>query len=318
MKSVLFTPGGSGMAVTGIKALSDREDIRTVATDIDELSPGLHLADTGYLVPEFDDPEYMNSIFDIIQQENIDVVIPALDPILKRFAKEKSELEENGAKVMISPYKTLGITQDKWKTYQKLADTIPMPDSWIDIDNLEDDGDYFVKPREGSGSKGAHRVTSQSELEFYCERVTEPIIQSYLPGEEYTIDCLTDKDGDVLACVPRLRKEITSGISTKVAVVEKQELFDLARNVAEELTFTGPFFIQAKVDKNGVARVTEIGARTAGTMCGEFVSPSLQYLSILQLCGEPLPEPTVNFGSQISRYWAEQYFDNGFDSLHRW
>ncbi|QLH81205.1 ATP-grasp domain-containing protein [Halosimplex pelagicum] len=319
MKSVLLTPGGSGMAVTAIKALRKQEDVQTVATDINELSPGLHLADTGYLVPRFDDPDYMNAIFDIVHEESIDVVIPALDPILKRFARRRDEFHDRGSQVLISEIETLKITQDKWNTYQHLADSVSVPESWIQLENVPEGGEYFIKPREGSGSEDAYYASSRDELKFHFERVSDPIVQTHLPGKEYTIDCLTDSEGSLVACVPRLRKEITSGISTKVEVVHDSALITLAQVVAEELSFVGPFFIQAKIGSDGVPRVIEIGARTAGTMCGEFVTPSLQYLGILQLCDESVPEPAVHFGSQISRYWSEQYFDDdGFENVIQW
>lgn len=318
MKSVLLTPGGSGMAVTAIKALEQQSDVKTVATDIDKLSAGLHLADTGYLVPPFDDSEYMDSILDIVSSEDIDVVIPALDPILKRFSKARDKFADRGVSVMVSDPETLAITQDKWKTFRHLMDTVPVPESWIELDNIPSGKEYFIKPREGSGSEETHHAKSIEELEFYFEQVENPIVQTHLPGKEFTIDCLTDTDGSPLACVPRLRKEITSGISTKVEVVNDKTLILLAQDVADVLSFRGPFFIQAKIGEDGVARVIEIGSRIAGTMCGDLVDPSLQYLSVLQLCGEDVPEPNVHFGSMLSRHWSEQYFDNGVEDLIQW
>ena len=318
MTSVLFTPAGSELAVTGIKALADREDVRTVSTDIARLAPGLHLADTGYLVPEFEDDSYMPAVLDIVERENIDVVVPVLDQILKPFAAAREQVRARGARVMISPLETLDVTRDKWQTYQRLSGVVPLPDSWITKPPLPEDGDLFVKPRTGSGSENIHRITSQAELDFYHEQMEKPIIQEYLPGTEYTIDCLTDRDGNLIACVPRERKELTGGVSTQVTVVEREDLFSLARGVAGELDFVGPFFIQAKLDENGVPRLTEIGARLAGTMCAGFTSPSLQYAGVKQLCGESVPDPTVQFGTHMSRHWAETYLDDELSELCEW
>jgi carbamoyl-phosphate synthase large subunit len=318
MKSVLFTPAGSELAVTGIKALAVREDIRTVSTDIARLAPGLHLADRGYLVPEFDDDEYMTAILDIVEQEDIDVVVPVLDQILKPFALARDRIRARGARVMLSPLETLEVTQDKWKTYRRLTGVVDLPDSWIDQPDLPDDGGLFLKPRTGSGSEHTHHITSQSELAFFHEHVEDPIIQEYLPGAEYTVDCLTDRNGDLLACVPRHRKELAGGVSTQVTVVEDERLFTMARQIAGELDFVGPFFFQAKRDADGRPRLTEIGARLAGTMCAGFVSPSLQYAGIRQLCGEPVPEPTVEFGIHMSRHWSETYLDGEFEDVHEW
>jgi carbamoyl-phosphate synthase large subunit len=318
MTSVLFTPAGSELAVTGIKALADREDVRTVSTDIARLAPGLHLADTGYLVPEFEDDAYMPAVLDIVERENIDVVVPVLDQILKPFAAAREQVRARGARVMISPLETLDVTRDKWQTYQRLSGVVPLPDSWITKPPLPEDGDLFVKPRTGSGSENIHRITSQAELDFYHEQMEKPIIQEYLPGTEYTIDCLTDRDGNLIACVPRERKELTGGVSTQVTVVEREDLFSLARGVAGELDFVGPFFIQAKLDEEGVPRLTEIGARLAGTMCAGFTSPSLQYAGVKQLCGESVPDPTVQFGTHMSRHWAETYLDDELSELCEW
>jgi carbamoyl-phosphate synthase large subunit len=318
MTSVLFTPAGSELAVTGIKALADREDVRTVSTDIARLAPGLHLADTGYLVPEFEDDAYMPAVLDIVERENIDVVVPVLDQILKPFAAAREQVRARGARVMISPLETLDVTRDKWQTYQRLSGVVPLPDSWITKPPLPEDGDLFVKPRTGSGSENIHRITSQAELDFYHEQIEKPIIQEYLPGTEYTIDCLTDRDGNLIACVPRERKELTGGVSTQVTVVEREDLFSLARGVAGELDFVGPFFIQAKLDEEGVPRLTEIGARLAGTMCAGFTSPSLQYAGVKQLCGESVPDPTVQFGTHMSRHWAETYLDDELSELCEW
>jgi carbamoyl-phosphate synthase large subunit len=318
MTSVLFTPAGSELAVTGIKALAAREDVRTVSTDITRLAPGLHLADSGYLVPAFDDDEYMPAILDIVEREDIDVVVPALDQILQPFALARNRIRARDARLMLSPLETLEVTRDKWKTYRRLTGAVDRPESWTDQPDLPEDGDLFIKPRTGSGSENTHHITSQSELAFFHEHIEDPIVQEYLPGAEYTVDCITDRDGDLLACVPRHRRELAGGVSTQVTVVEDERLLAMARQIAGELDFVGPFFFQAKRDADGVPRLTEIGARLAGTMCAGFVSPSLQYVGIRQLCGEPVPEPTVEFGTHMSRHWSETYLDSEFERLHEW
>ena len=41
------------------------------------------------------------------------------------------------------------------------------------------------------------------------------IIQEYLPGKEYTVDVLSDLDGNSLLAIPRERIEVKAGISSK-------------------------------------------------------------------------------------------------------
>lgn len=318
MSTILLTPGGTGMAITAIQALRHDGDHRIVTTDVDELSPGLHLADRGYLVPRFDDPEYFPAIIDIVEREGVDVVFPAFDGILTEFSERRGDLESQGAKLAISPVETLRTTQDKWRTFQALEGTVPMPDSAVSLADVDPTADWFVKPRRGSGSEDAHGAVSGAELEFYFERVEDPVIQTYLPGPEYTVDCFPDPDGGVAACVPRHRHEITDGISTKVTVTRYAELERIADRVADALDLVGPFFFQVREDTDGTPRLIEIGARLAGTMCHEFVTPSLQQATVASLLEGQVPSFEVAYGRSMSRYWAATFFDDPENEVMTW
>ena len=70
----------------------------------------------------------------------------------------------------------------------------------------------FVKPRGGRGSVGAYRVNDRRELEFFLSYVTDPIVQEYLDGPEFTLDVLCDFDGQPISVVPRERVVIRSGV----------------------------------------------------------------------------------------------------------
>ena len=318
MATILLTPGGTGMAITTIQAFRADGDHRIVTTDVDQLSPGLHLADRGYLVPRFDDPEYFPAVLDIVEREGVDVVFPAFDGILMDFAARRADLESRGANLAISPIETLRTTQDKWQTVQALEGTVPMPDSAVSLDDVDASADWFVKPRRGSGSEDAYRAVSWNELEFYFERIEDPIVQSYLPGSEFTIDCFPAPDGGVATCVPRHRHEITDGISTKVTVTRYAELDRIADRIADALEFVGPFFFQVREDADGTPKLIEIGARLAGTMCHRFVTPSLQQATVVSLLDGHVPSFDVAYGRSMSRYWAETYFDDPGDAVVTW
>lgn len=309
MTTVLFTPAGSGMAITGMKALRQDSDIRIIATDIDELSPGLHLADRGYIVPRFGDSRYFQAIENIVVDEDVDIILPALDPILEDFSTRRDRFAETGAKVLVSPPETVELTRDKWKTYTALEGALPFPDSYTDIDAVPDTYPLFIKPRRGSGSEDAYKVDSKDDLIYRNANIEDPLIQEYLPGTEYTVDCLSSEEG-LIACVPRRRIETTAGISTKAEVVKEETLEDIAAEIAEQLEFTGPWFFQAKEDADGNPKITEIAARTAGTMCHGFVQPNLHSLAVRQIEGEDVAEPEVKYGKKMARYWEEAYLQN--------
>ena len=93
------------------------------------------------------------------------------------------------------------------------------------------------------------------------------VICEYLNGQEYTVDCLTDKYGDLRVISPRSRKRIFAGIS---AAGEIEELTEDIKNIAEKinskLKFLGLWWFQIKQDSKGQWKLLEISTRCAGTM----------------------------------------------------
>lgn len=60
----------------------------------------------------------------------------------------------------------------------------------------------FIKPIDGQGGKGTKIVETENDvpLEFDSNQY---IISEYLPGEELTVDCLSDSKGQLIAVSPR-------------------------------------------------------------------------------------------------------------------
>ncbi|MFX1506532.1 MAG: ATP-grasp domain-containing protein [Promethearchaeota archaeon] len=273
--SVLFIPAGSGMAVSAIKSLRHCEDITTVAADSDQLAPGLFLADQGYLIPLFKSPNFFSSLRKIVQKEKIDVIIPCLDPLLELFTKDKLHIEELlGTRILMSPADTINITRDKWLTFQHLKNTLVFPQSWIELGCIPKNSfPLFVKPRKGSGSINTFVIQDRKELEFFFSYVKDPIVQEYLSGKEFTVDCLASPSGELITVIPRERIQTKSGISTKAMFIEELEPFlQMAQIITEKLHLIGPFFFQLKENAEKILNVMEINARLSGTMIFSILS----------------------------------------------
>ena len=310
MANLLIIPGGSGMAIAAIRALKEEKTFRIITADSDKLSPGLHLADKGYKVPRFDDKSFVSAVKNVIKKEKIDIIIPALDPILFHFANNKEEYEETGAKVIISPIETIEANRDKWQTYNLLKGKIGLPVSFVEKEKVDIPFPLIIKPRDGSGSINVFKITNKEEFDFYCPRVPKPIIQEYLPGKEYTIDCLADRNGKLLLCIARERIETKAGISTKGKIVKSEKLEEMAGKIALAMRFYGPYFFQAKEDGQGIPKLTEINPRIAGTMSLSSASgANIHVLAVKIALGEQVTIPTVKTGVYISRYLHDIYLD---------
>jgi carbamoyl-phosphate synthase large subunit len=306
--NVLIIPGGSGMAVAAIKALAQDKKIKIFSADSNKLAPGLYLASKGYVIPPFDSRQFYPKLKGIIKKDKIDIIIPALDTILLSFSQRRKEFEEIGSKVIVSQPETIRITRDKWITYRRLKDVIPLPKTFIRKEDVDVDYPLIIKPRNGSGSKDVYKVESKYELEFFYSRVPNAIIQEYLEGKEYTVDCLADMNGNLLLCIPRERIETKSGISTKGRIKKDARLEDMAKKIANSINFSGPFFFQAKEDKEGIPKLTEINPRISGTMSLSSSSgPNIHSLAVRIFMGEKVKIPKIKYGLYVTRYWEDIY-----------
>jgi carbamoyl-phosphate synthase large subunit len=305
-RKVLLVPAGSGMAIAAIQAIKEDNSVSVIAADSDELAAGLFLAEKGYVVPPFNNVSFFLTLREIVKRENIDVVLPALDTILLDFAERKNEFEKVGTRVLVSEPESIKITRDKWETYKKLEGIVPLPLSCLRKEDVAIDYPLIIKPRGGSGSKDVHVITSKEELDFYSDRVPCPILQEYLPGTEYTVDCLADMDGNLQLSIPRTRIETTSGISTKGRVINDTRLDEMAERIALSVKLSGPFFFQAKEDQSCVPKLTEINARISGAMSlSSKAGPNIHSMSIKLCLGEPISIPKINYGLWGTRYWGE-------------
>ncbi len=90
----------------------------------------------------------------------------------------------------------------------------------------------------------------------------------YLPGKEYTIDCFTDRNGELKFAGIRQRKRIKSGISVN-SITQKlpDEIKKIALEINRKLKFQGMWFFQVKIDACGNYKLLEMAPRIAGTMC---------------------------------------------------
>ena len=91
------------------------------------------------------------------------------------------------------------------------------------------------------------------------------IITEFLPGSEYTIDCLSDQN-KLLVCEGRQRLRIRNGISVNSKIVEDPRFLEIAEKICEKLDIIGAWFFEVKENSDGELILLEIAPRIAGTM----------------------------------------------------
>ena len=238
---------------------------RLVVTDVDPSSPAVHVADRAYRVPYSGDSKYIPELLGICAAEHISLVVPTIDDELVGLASAWERFAAAGAWVACSPPETATLCNDKYLTCTHLRSLgIEAAVSWRPEELPADAPEVlFIKPRVGRGSVGAFLIRNRRELDFFCGYVSQPVIQEFLQGPEYTIDVLCDEQGKAVSIVPRERIVIRSGVSDRARTVNDPCLVSLAARVVEAIPFRGPVNIQCRM-RGDTPVVFEINPRFSG------------------------------------------------------
>lgn len=199
----------------------------------------------------------------VIKKFGIDYIIPTHDTIALFVTNHRDRLN---AKVVCSPYETAKIAENKMLTYESLKDSSFFPKIYQNILEVKK-FPVFLKPFVGVGGKGTHVANNIIELNNIMKETPNLLICEYLPGKEYTIDCFTNKDGELLFAGPRRRGRITMGMTFHSERVEYNSEFEkIATELNNKFKFRGAWFFQVKEDEFGHLKLMEFAVRQAGTM----------------------------------------------------
>lgn len=242
---------------------------KVVVTDNSPLAPALYQADKYYHTLRIDADSYISKILKICKKEDIKVIIPLLEKSFPIFNQARDLFEGNGIKLLLSSARVIDLCKDKYQLYQYFKKMgIPTPETYLpqQVNELQDTSFFplFIKPRNGQGSQNTFKINKQEELEFFINYLDDLIIQEYLEGEEYTVDTLSNLEGNVLSAVPRKRLEVRSGEVSKAVTVKNEKLIQLSVKVIEDLGIIGPANLQAKILPDGEIKVIEINPRFGG------------------------------------------------------
>ena len=263
VKNILVFPAGTEIAFEIHDALKNSKFVRLFgATSVPcHAEFVFQTCVTG--LPFVDDPALIPALNRVIDAYGIDYVYPAHDSALLRFSEERDALH---AKVVASARETVGICRSKTRTYRFLSGAPYLPAFYGSPDEIPG-YPVFIKPAVGQGSQGARIIRDRSHLEEALSEGQEYTICEYLPGEELTVDCFTDRHGSLLVVSPRSRERIRAGIAVRSRNLPLTEyLQSIAEDINRRLSFNGAWFFQVKKNAAGQFRLLEIAPRIAGTM----------------------------------------------------
>lgn len=199
---------------------------KVFATDMQpELSPACQTADACFEVPRVTDINYIDVLKQICIDNGVFLLVPTIDTELLLLSQHKSEFARLGLYILISEYSFIEACRDKRNTAQLFESLNIDQPKILDKNNLI--FPCFCKPYDGSCSKGAIALNSESDLT--ADLMTDPknMFMELIPKTycEYTIDGYYDQTGSLKCLVPRKRIEVRAGEVSK-GVTRKNFVYD--------------------------------------------------------------------------------------------
>jgi len=302
--NVLVFPGGTEIALEIWRALKDCKDIRLYSAAVDISNHAPYVFDRHYVVPRVGEANWIEELNQVIIGQRIDYVFPAHDDAVIALAENADKIRAN---LVSSPLSTCKIARSKSLTYEALRDIVPVPRVYQNPETI-DSYPVFVKPDKGQGSQGVHIAYSRDHVYQMLGQDKGYLVTEYLPGEEFTVDCFSDRDHGILFCGGRQRTRTRSGISMSSRPVNEKIFREFANAISRRITWHGAWFFQLKKDLNGIFKLLEIAPRIAGTMALHRVQGiNFALLSIYEQERVPLSILANDIDVEIDRALINRY-----------
>lgn len=304
MLNVLISPAGTEIGREIWLSLRFEKSVKIFLAGADYDNHARYVDEQYHILPSIEDSNWLAALQDFIHINDIHFIFPAHDDVLVTYTKYQSEIP---AKIVSSSAETCEITRYKSKTYAALADIIPVPRCYNNINDIVD-WPVFAKPDKGQGAQGAIKIKDRKALEVCLLDNDGLIISEYLPGNEYTVDCFSSYEDGLLFCQARTRERIRAGISMASITVELAGIKEMAQSICERLQLRGAWFFQVKASVDGTLTLLEVAPRIAGTMAVNRVRGiNFPMLSLYEQQNIPVKMSVLPITNRISRALTNSY-----------
>lgn len=304
-KNILVFPCGSEVALEIYRSVQYSRHFNLIgANSIDD--HGKFVFDN-YIgsIPFYDDPTFIDTIKTIVEIHKIDAIYPAMDAVINILKKNEIKL---GCKIVSAISETTEVCLSKSKTYEKLKNSIQVPIIYSNISSIEK-YPVFMKPDVGYGSRGAAKIESEMEVEAHLAKYPTSIISEYLPGKEYTIDCFTNFNRELLFIGHRERSRISNGISVNTSTLLSDSRFlEIAKGIHEQIEFNGAWFFQVKEREDGSLCLMEIASRLGGSSAVyRMQGVNFALMSLFNIFKEKVSITRNNYKIELDRALSNSY-----------
>lgn len=264
--NILVTGCEGDIAISIAKIIKSEGIAHTlVGCDIHQGKLSSFYYDRSYTGARADSENYRESLFSIVEQEHIDIVVPASEPELRVLLK--NNFFDRKDLFLTANEKAMRIGFDKYETARLLKDNnLPYPWTVIAFAKNPCEVPCILKSRTGCGSRDIHVVTD-SNIEYLKEQYASDafIYQELLPDDcgEYTCGVWRGSDLNVRTVI--LKRKLYGGFTGSGTVIRNENIEIFLVKIAALLDLHGSINVQLRL-KNGAPFVFEINPRFSSTV----------------------------------------------------
>jgi carbamoyl-phosphate synthase large subunit len=296
MKTVLLTAVGSASAHAALTSLR-AAGYRVLGCDIYPKAWNVTSGEVDEFlnVPKATDAEdYAAALTEIVRREKVRYIVPLTDVEVDALCTRKEAFRKLGATVCCPDAGVAGLCRDKLRMARALevAGVCEIIPTYAPA-ALPSDPAYplVLKPIHGRSSEGKAVVRSRSELRLALAARDDYVIQPFVSGDVYTVDCARDDKGGFVALARRERLRTVNGLGTAVDLCPGHPLEAVCGRICEFLGLVG--VVNAEFIVRGEkACFLEVNPRFSGGI-GFSVLAGYDFPAAAILCheGKPLPRP---------------------------
>ncbi len=262
---------------------------RVFAADARGDAPALAEADSGFVVPPVDEPEYVPRLLDLCRAQQVRLVVPLNDLELPILARSRHIFLCEGVFPLVPSESVVDICFDKWNTYEFLSSYgLSVPRSYRTLEEAvaavrcgELEFPVVVKPRWGSASIAIEHAEDEQEMKLVyrlCNRKVagsivggvssaDPeralLIQPLIEGTEYGLDVVNDFAGQYVATLAKRKLGMRAGETDRALTVRDRRLEKLGEVLGTRLGHIGNLDVDVIVAGER-AYVLEVNPRFGG------------------------------------------------------
>lgn len=303
-RRVLVFPAGTEIGLEIYQALKYCKEVTVFGAGQSNSNHAKFIYPAYHELPSIYEPEWLDALIVLCKSLQIDYLFPAYDDVIIALMREAKKIP---CKIVTSPSSTCEITRSKSQTYRILSDKVRVP---LVYSSSQEVNEYpvFVKPDRGQGSFGVAKVENEEEFNQAIKAIDAPIICEYLPGDEYTVDCFSDREQGLLFAGARRRLRIRNGISVNTITEDLPEAKEIAALIGKKLGLRGAWFFQLKRARDGQLVLLEVAPRIAGAMAAHRVAGiNFPLLSIFEEERLPISVQTLHGSIELDRALANRY-----------